>query len=112
MIVLFCKLTSYNFHFSDNLEWEEHSAAEPKSLYERTDLHLISGAMYTIRVGVTNNAGVMAIHETNGIRLDLTAPKVFSLLIGLAVFICHKYQEYNNKSIYIQLLTIEALDMM
>ena len=77
----FCKLTSFNFHFSDNLEWEEHSAAEPKSLYERTDLHLISGAMYTIRVGVTNNAGVMAIHETNGIRLDLTAPKVFHCLL-------------------------------
>ena len=36
----------------------------------------MTGAIYSVRVGVSNKAGVTTIHETNGITLDLTKPVV------------------------------------
>ena len=56
-------------------EWETYTG-ESMQRYNKTGLQLMTGALYTIRVGVTNNAGAMAIHETNGVKLDLTEPEV------------------------------------
>ena len=56
-------------------DWDKYNGDTTQS-YSKTGLTLMSGALYSVRVGVTNNAGVMAIHETNGVKLDLTKPKV------------------------------------
>ena len=56
-------------------DWDKYNGDTTQS-YSKTGLILMSGALYSVRVGVTNNAGVMAIHETNGVKLDLTKPKV------------------------------------
>ena len=64
------------FIITGNNKWEEHNGTTIKTEYKKTDLQLSSGAIYTIRLGVTNKAGVLAIHETDGVKLDIDGPQV------------------------------------
>lgn len=70
-----CLMTN---HFSDATEWELFQETASKNFYQKTGLQLMTGAIYTVRVGVSNNAGILAIHETDGVKLDSTKPEVSS----------------------------------
>lgn len=64
-------------------EWEKYTNTSLKTSYQNTELQLMTGAIYSVRVGVSNKAGVTTIHETNGITLDLTKPVIKWLHVGV-----------------------------
>ena len=69
------RLTPRFYFVPDVDDWDKYSG-ENIQTYHKTGLQLSTGALYTVRVGVSNNAGEMTIHETNGVKLDLSEPKV------------------------------------
>ncbi|CAH1802680.1 unnamed protein product [Owenia fusiformis] len=54
------------------------------NVYSATDLNLKPGALYNIRVSAVNNAGLTTVHNTDGVKIDPTPPRMQYVRIGVS----------------------------